>query len=157
MVDPSDPNNTKLVKKKNSFTVAANSRETVFYDTGEDGWVTEIVVDGNSPNLILEIAFGTDVDSMKIQDAQNLMLNAPNTSFWVPNFGGSGKYVIAYQPINNPTPYKGSITVNLKNETASDISITLVTMKKIVAVAPLPVIPPIIPGQEFPSYGIIEY
>ncbi|KKL52570.1 hypothetical protein LCGC14_2284110, partial [marine sediment metagenome] len=51
--------------------------------------------------------FGTDIDSMKIQDAQDLRLNKPNTTFWVPNFGGGGKYVLAYQPVNNPTPYKG--------------------------------------------------
>lgn len=159
MTDPLDPSNQRLVQQKGLFTLSANSSETLFYWTDEDGWIQEILVKCNSPDLILEVNLGTDIDDMKISDAQDYGLNSPNASFWVPNYGGGAGdvYVIAYQP-RNPQPYNSSVLVKVRNESAADITVNKVIfkriqMKKEVVITTSTVVQP---EQEYPPYGV-EY
>lgn len=154
---PSDPENTRIIEEKRNYTISANGDDTPFYEDNEQGWVSEILVKCNSPSLILEVSLGTDIDSMKISDAQDYGLNAPNTSFWIPSYAGGGSgdiYVIAYQPFN-PQSYKGSVKITLKNDSASDITINKVIFKRIVkkTVTEVNQITPS-PGQEYPLYAI---
>lgn len=149
--NPFDPENERLIQEKSNFTLSAGSLLEIFHWGNEDGWVSEVMVKCNSPNLILELNFGNDIDSMKIQDAQDYGMNTPNNSFWVSSFGGGSGgdiYVMAFHP-RNPSFYNGSVALRLKNETASDITINKVIFKRI-KMKPTPSIP----GPEYAPYGV---
>ena len=152
---PFDPINQRITQEKSNFTVSANKEESVFYKSGEDGWISEIFVYCNSSQLILELSMGTDVDSMKILDAYNWNLLYPNTSFYLTKYDTSNNlYGIAFQPFN-PQFYQGSVEIALRNNSSSDITVTKVIFKKIVKKTLVPTPEYILPGQEFSDVAVI--
>ena len=107
----------------------------MFHEDNENGVVQEVLL-YCTRDLTLEISLGTNIDSMKISDAYNYRLLYPNTSFWLARYDTSNnRFCLVYQPFNMQ-PYRGSVTVSLKNEGSDDATATKVILKRIRAKIP---------------------
>ena len=129
-INPLDLDYERLTKEKNNLSVPAGRTTNVFHLDNENGGVQEVLLYCTG-DLTLEIALGTEIDSMKISDANNYRLSRPNAFFWIPLYDeNNNKFCLIYSPFNLQ-PYQGSVTVSLKNEGSSTVTATKVILRRI--------------------------